>query len=60
MQESCSVRRESEAAMARALGMEAERRVARGGDLGAEETKPSEQAQVDFGRFPFLTPAGQR
>jgi hypothetical protein len=46
--------------MARALGMEAERRVARGGDLGAEETKPSEQAQVDFGRFPFLTPAGQR
>jgi transposase len=24
------------------------------------ETKPGEQAQVDFGRFPFLTPAGQR
>jgi transposase len=24
------------------------------------ETKPGEQAQVDFGRFPFLTAAGQR
>jgi transposase len=24
------------------------------------ETKPGEQAQVDFGRFPFLTASGQR
>jgi transposase len=24
------------------------------------ETKPGEQAQVDFGRFPFLTPEGHR
>jgi hypothetical protein len=23
-------------------------------------TKPGEQAQVDFGHFPFLTPDGQR